>query len=207
MKGTIMAKKKDELIKLMQENISKDRERLVTFFGHATDYTVNRDGDVISYKGIATDSPRVLKQMTVNGYKKVNLMVDEHEYLVSVHRLVARAFIPNPDNKPDVNHLDGDKGNNHDWNLEWATKSENIRHAIRTGLKKGNQGEQHHGARITEKTAKKICELIESGRYSYSEIAEMTESSYSIVKKIKNGVRWRHVSYKYNLSNYKKNIE
>lgn len=65
------------------------------------------------------------------GYRRV-LIDDNHYPMVNV--VVAETFIPNPYNKPEVNHIDGDKTNNHVWNLEWVTKSENMLHAYRTGL-------------------------------------------------------------------------
>ncbi len=67
-----------------------------------------------------------------------------------IHRLVAEAFILNPDNKPFVNHKDGKKDNNYWDNLEWCTSKENIAHAVRTGLMEFERGEQHRFAKLTE---------------------------------------------------------
>lgn len=68
------------------------------------------------------------------GYLRVSLSVNGNKTMKLIHVLVATAFIPNPENKPEINHLDGDKENNNDWNLQWATRSENAKHAYRTGL-------------------------------------------------------------------------
>lgn len=68
------------------------------------------------------------------GYMKVTLSNDKNK-IFSVHRLVAQAFLPNPDNLPQVNHIDGNKQNNKVDNLEWCTNKENQEHAIKNGLK------------------------------------------------------------------------
>ena len=72
-----------------------------------------------------------------NGYERqlVNLSKDKESKQVRVSRLVATHFIPNPENKPEVNHKDGDPLNNDVNNLEWVTRSENMQHAYDTGLK------------------------------------------------------------------------
>lgn len=74
--------------------------------------------------------PRISK----HGYYYVNIYKNNNRKTVKNHRLVAEAFIPNPENKPEVNHKDGDKLNNKISNLEWVTSSENIYHAVHTGL-------------------------------------------------------------------------
>lgn len=79
---------------------------------------------------------RTLKQsQKKNGYFAVVLYEADNRKTISVHRLVAKTFIPNPDNKPTVNHINGVKTDNRSTNLEWCTQTENMQHAWSTGLK------------------------------------------------------------------------
>lgn len=87
------------------------------------------------------NNPTHLKELILtpsknsSGYLKVELYKDKVSKMYYVHRLVALTFIPNPYNKPQVNHKDGNKLNNTVENLEWVTKSENQKHAIKHGLR------------------------------------------------------------------------
>ena len=71
-----------------------------------------------------------------DGYLRVRLNSTVKNTMYFVHRLVAQAFIPNPDNRPQVNHIDGNKLNNDVSNLEWVTAKDNIHHAWSVGLSK-----------------------------------------------------------------------
>ena len=85
-------------------------------------------------KSLKTERKTILAPALKRGYESVLLVKDGRRYHKSVHRLVAMTFIPNPENKEQVNHLDENKRNNHVENLEWATAKENINWG--TGLKK-----------------------------------------------------------------------
>lgn len=73
-------------------------------------------------------------QKDTKGYYRVRVTVNREKMTFKVHREVAKAFIPNPEGKPQVNHIDGNKSNNAVSNLEWVTNQENARHAFDTGL-------------------------------------------------------------------------
>ena len=75
-----------------------------------------------------------------DGYRKVWLSKSSKKTPFFVHRLVAMAFLENPNNKPIVNHVNGNKKNNHISNLEWCTRSENDKHAFKLGLRKPTCG-------------------------------------------------------------------
>lgn len=95
-------------------------------------YTIREDGEIRSRMG------RIIKhQAAVNGYVRVELWAGGRGRKYLLHRLLAQAFISNPDRKPQVNHINGDKANNLLSNLEWVTQSENQLHAYRNGLQKG----------------------------------------------------------------------
>lgn len=93
----------------------------------------------IIYKGKSVKFPIKLKYHP-KGYLICGLRSDQPRKFVLIHRLVAIAFIPNPENKCDVNHIDGNKANNKVENLEWATRSENVQHSWDNGLSKINSG-------------------------------------------------------------------
>jgi len=81
-----------------------------------------------------------------HGYKIVNA----GERQERLHRLVAEAFLQNPDGKLEVNHIDGNKLNNHVANLEWCTRTENMRHAVSTGLHVLHSGEKARAAKLKQ---------------------------------------------------------
>lgn len=94
----------------------------------------------VDNQGNVYNSRKKLKTyFTGTGYECLKFTKDGVRSSHTVHRLVAENFIPNPSNKAEVNHIDGDKSNNKVSNLEWNTSSENKQHALSTGLKVYNK--------------------------------------------------------------------
>lgn len=100
-------------------------------------------------KGFNYECAEKLLSPTGKKYKNVCLFNNGIRGYFLVHRLVAIAFIPNPENKPEVNHLRGYKNGDGVDNLEWATKPENEKHAHKMGFKIGNRGEKNYRCKLT----------------------------------------------------------
>jgi hypothetical protein len=111
-----------------------------------TNYFITENGDVYRKWG---DRYKKLKPFINHGYHRICLCVNNIKKKYRINRLVAECYIPNPDNKPIVNHIDSDKLNNHYSNLEWVTDRENKDHAIENGLY--SKGEKNGRNILSEK--------------------------------------------------------
>ena len=88
----------------------------------------------VSATGVVTRNGKIIKTRLRAGYPSYTESINNKQRDVHVHRKVAETYIPNPKNKPCVNHIDGNKENNHVSNLEWVSHKENSQHASKMGL-------------------------------------------------------------------------
>lgn len=153
------------------------------------DYIVSNNGKVVSLKR----KKQVLMKQCVNhkGYYFLSLYINNKKIHFFVHRLVAIVFIPNLENKKQINHKNGNKKDNRVENLEWSTGQENMQHAFKNGLIKGNKGEKNGRSKIKEKTALKIKKMLETK--SNTEIKKELGVSIGTIIGIKSGNTWKHI--------------
>jgi hypothetical protein len=140
------------------------------------DYYVCKSGHVHSTK---LGSMRQLKpKIDKDGYLLVNLVLEEGHKMKRVHRLIAEAYVPNPEGLDQVNHIDGNKKNNSYLNLEWCSCKDNLIHARDQGL---------HTYKLDHKTA----ERIRSDKGTYKELAKKYGVSVTQIGRVKRGEVWR----------------
>lgn len=135
------------------------------------------------YANIFNSTGRVLRKKTdKDGYKYIGLYKNSKQFFRRICRLVADTYIPNLDNKETVNHIDGKKDNDIRTNLEWASHSEQIKHAHKIGLI-NQRGEKNPASKITNDQAVLIRKLKAEGK-GCTEIAKDTGINYYTLRHI-----------------------
>lgn len=129
------------------------------------------------------------KEKFGSGYASVSIR--NKTYLV--HRLVAMAWIPNPEGKPQVNHIDGVRNNNSVENLEWVTNLENREHASKNLDRVNLKGSQISTAKLDENKVREIKKLITEKSTTQKDIAKKFGVAESTISWIKKGGTWSHV--------------
>lgn len=152
------------------------------------------DREVLHYKGgVNRIKGKTLKTpLDRYGYKKVVLFNKGKRTYTTVHRQVAIAFIPNPNNLPEVNHKDSNKLNNHKSNLEWCTTEFNSEHAHENNLIDYNKisGINHYNTKLSEKDLKEVRRLLKTNMKQI-DIARKFSTSKSAISRIKLGISYK----------------
>ena len=156
--------------------------------GYEGYYRISNWGRVQSLRGI-----KILKPLVVpNGYEQVSLSVNGIRRQVSVHRLVAHAFLgPCPDGQV-VNHKNGKKADNRADNLEYCTQRENDQHSRRV-LGHDRQGESNSSAKLTDEDVRKIRQLYATGNYSQPQLAAKFGVKQVTIWHIIHRHNWKHI--------------
>lgn len=172
--------------------ITMSKEVWVRVKGFEDSYEVSNKGRcrsldrrVVSSVGTRFSKGQILITDVLRDYHYVRLSRNQNKTKYSMHQLVALHFIPNPKNKPQVNHKDGDKSNNCVQNLEWVTDLENKIHAFENGL--------HSCAKLKPKDVRSIRKHLKETNLTQKEIADKHSICQSVVSRIKNNNYWSHV--------------
>ena len=162
-----------------------------------SNYYVTENGDIINSK-----TQKTLKPITISGYYYVSILSKKK----SIHSLVANAYLIKPDTKYEINHKDGNKLNNHVFNLEWVSHKENINHAYKNNLvniseryktalnartKFKEKTGRHTSSKLTKEHVLEIKELLKQGM-KQKDIAKMFNVSKMTITDIKNNKTWSH---------------
>lgn len=146
----------------------------------------------VSSTGAVRRELRVINQFPggTGGYMMVNIYHKGDNRLLAVHRIVAQTFLPNPELKRTVNHKNGNKLDNNVENLEWSTYSENLKHAVDTGLTQ--RGSTKVNAKLNELQVEEIKLMLASGRTN-TDIAMKYNVHCATISEIRQGRTWKHV--------------
>lgn len=165
------------------------------------EYEISTHGRIRSVYGFTirdngrkyTRVSKILKPALDGGYLKGAVCVNKKLTAYKIHRLVAEEFIPNIENKAEVNHIDGNKTNNNVSNLEWATRQENIEHCILNNLQTAFKGEEIGNSKLKEYQVLEIRSKFIPRIYSRNRLAIEYNVSEATIKDILYKRTWCHL--------------
>ena len=168
-------------------------------------YEVNTDGELRTFNWKGTGQTRIMKPAKDHkGYLRTMLAKDGNAKTIKMHRIIAQAFIPNPENKPTVNHKNGIKTDNRVENLEWHTNKENVAHAIANGMFKfmtaealakvpPQKGELNGNSKLTASDVIAIRQAFKPHVVTREILAKKYGVSPTTIKDVTNRKSWKHL--------------
>ena len=187
--GKYMNKLDDSYYSLNLNDLPNEQWRDVS--GYEGLYQVSTLGRVKSFHN---DKIIIRKPVTLSGgYQQVSLDKNGKRKCMGIHVLVAKMFIPNPENKPMIDHYDRNPANNAVWNLRWVTNSENQRHAVELNAKRS--GCDNLRSNLSPEQVRNIRQLYvrKSHEFGSVSLAKMFGVSISIIKRIVNGTSYKNI--------------
>ena len=169
------------------------KEVIVNLYG--VDYFVRDDGKIFSTKNIGRGKyhKELTQHLRYDGYPVVTVGTNKKRVQKTVHRIIAETFIPNPQNLPEVDHIDNDKTNNRVENLRWISSFENksripfqVRSECRIGSKNGN-------AKLNENQVREIRQLYNTGEYNMNQLSKMYSCGWTTINHIVKNETWKHI--------------
>lgn len=153
---------------------------------YGVEYFVRSDGKIFSTKNIGRGKfhKELTQHLRYDGYPIVTLGTNDHRVQKTVHRIIAETFIPNPNNLPEVDHIDNNKENNDVSNLRWITSFENKSRILFESRSKNRIGSKNGNSKLTEKAVLEIRELYQSGDYTISKLADMYNCGWTTISHI-----------------------
>ena len=192
----MMMKRVKVIMNMMDENLIIEEWKQIKIQDDLVDYEVSNTGKVRRIKTGLILSPGE-RGKPGNKYLFVVIYKEGIPYHCSLHRLVAEDFIPNSENKSQVNHKNGKKSDNYYTNLEWATQVENINHAIEAGLMKApGKGIDGRNVKYSENDVHNVCALLEKS-IPINDIVSKLNVSRAFIIGIKYNNNWEDIRSNY----------